>query len=333
MCVLCWRRTAGDSRPRDYPPRVPDHDPRHVPVLLREVLALLAPGSGQVYVDATAGLGGHAFAVAPHLGTAGTILLNDLDPQNLGAAAQHVRALPSAPRVETIHGNFALLPHGLSQRGLRADMMLADLGFASSQVDDPARGLSFQHDGPLDMRLDPAGPLTAQQIVSTWPSEEIERIIREYGEDRLARLIARRIVGDREREPITSTSRLAAIVRRAYAAVGNRSEHVDPATRTFQALRIAVNDELGNLEALLALIEAAAAGHASAPTWLAPGARLVFITFHSLEDRPVKQAFARMEERGLAVDLTPAIVRPSDGEVRANPRARSAKVRAIRLAH
>ncbi len=305
--------------------------PAHIPVMLSEVVGLLAPRAGEVYADCTAGLAGHAAAVASALGPGGTIVLNDMDPGNLERAGQRLGMLDQAPRVERVRGNFASLPHALVERGLRANLVLADLGFASPQVDDPARGLSFQREGPLDMRLDPGGPLTAAQIVASWPQDDLERIIREFGEDRLARLIARRIVQERSREPITTTTRLAEVVRRAYGSAGNRSEHLDPATRTFQAIRVAVNDEIGNLEALLAMVEGAASGHAAAPAWLAPGARVVFITFHSLEDRPVKQAFVRMVARGLATDLTPEVLRPLEEEVRANPRSRSAKVRGVRL--
>lgn len=302
----------------------------HIPVLLNEVLALLAPAPGEVYADGTAGLGGHAAAVARAMGP-GAVVLADLDPGNLAHAAAHVQQQAPAVRVVQAPGNFAAMPYALAQHGLRANMVLADLGFASPQVDDPARGLSFLREGPLDMRLDPRGPLTAAQIVASWPEADLERIIRDFGEDRLARLIARRINQARGRGPITTTTQLADICRAAYASAGNRERTIDPATRTFQALRIAVNDELGNLSALLDAVVDAAHGRATAPPWLAPGCRVAIISFHSLEDRLVKQAMGGLVAAGRADDLTPEIVRASEAEQSSNPRSRSAKLRAVRL--
>lgn len=306
----------------------------HIPVLLREVLAALDPHPGDVYLDCTAGLGGHAAAVAPHLGPTGTVVLVDLDPGNLASAAGRIRALPNALKVLTERGNFAEAPFRLEALGLRANCVLADLGFASPQVDDPARGLSFQTEGPLDMRLDPAGPVTAADLVNRLNEGELERILREFGEERESRRIAQKLARERAREPITTTTRLAAIVR---GVVGPRHPHggVDPATRTFQALRIAVNDELGNLDALLHHCERGAKDASfsarAQKAWLAPGARIGVISFHSLEDRPVKRSFEALTKSGLAADLTDGVATASDAELSANPRARSAKLRAIRL--
>lgn len=313
---------------------------RHLPVLLDEVLALLDPAPGQTLVDCTAGLGGHAAAIAQRLGPTGRVVLNDLDPNNLHSASARVRdALgPGAPpdRVVPIRGNFAGLPHELRARGLRADLVLADLGFASNQVDDPARGLSFMADGPLDMRLDPDGPFTARDLVNTWPEAELARVIAEFGEEREARRVARRIVDARAQAAIDTTARLAEIVRsvvRPERRTGG-SPGLDPATRTFQALRIAVNDELGSLDGLLAAIGRAARAAASAGdgSWLRPGARVAVISFHSLEDRAVKHAFAELAGAGAADVRTRKVVEAGPEEQRVNPRSRSAKLRVVALA-
>lgn len=311
----------------------------HLPVLPREVLAALAPSAGQVYVDATAGRGGHACLVAPALGPTGTVVLFDLDPGNLAAAAAAVRALPDAPRVETIHGSFAEAPHRLRALGLTADMLLADLGFASNQVDDPARGLSFREDGPLDMRLNPEGRITAAHLVASTAEAELARIFRDFAEERYARRIAAEIVRRRQIAPITTTRQLAELVRAVVPPdIGPHGPRIDQATRTFQALRIAVNDELGHLHALLSAVtmearRAGAAGSSGPARWLAPGARVAIIAFHSLEDRPVKQAFADLVKAGgggaTVIGDSPTTAQPD--EVAGNPRSRSAKLRCVRL--
>lgn len=324
----------------------------HVPVLLDEVLALLAPEPGGVYVDATAGLGGHAAAIAPKLSPGGTVVLNDLDPGNLDAARARVEgALPpeSGVRVVTIHGGFAELPRRLPELGLSADMVLADLGFSSNQVDDPARGLSFRSDGPLDMRLNPDAPLTAADLVNELPEAELADILWRYGEERASRRVAAKIVAARAQRPISTTGQLAEIVR---AGVGfarrpakgacrsgrGPSRGIDPATRSFQALRIAVNDELGSLGVFLTGVQRSAeraqarGGHETAQQdWLRPGARVAVIAFHSLEDRPVKQAFVAMGQSGVVERLTRKAVQAGEAEIGINPRARSARLRAVRL--
>ncbi len=300
--------------------------PAHIPVLLSEVLTLLNPRRGQTYADCTAGLGGHAAAVAPSLGPSGTVLLADLDAANLAAAATRIRDLPEAPHVESLHASFAALPHHLASLGLRADLVLADLGFASNQVDDASRGLSFMRDGPLDMRLNPAAPTTAATLVASLTESELADIIFNLGEERHARAVAAAIVRERSTNAIHTTGHLAdvirSVVRRGGGGGGGRG--IDPATRTFQALRMAVNDELGNLDALLGALDTPA-------SWLAPYATVAIITFHSLEDRPVKQAFARLAAAGGAQELTPKPLRATSEEVAANPRAGSAKLRVIRL--
>lgn len=322
---------------------MPDR-PSHIPVLLDETLAMLDPREGEVFADATAGLGGHASAVAQRLGAGGTVVLNDLDPENLTRAEARVRAdcadagLP-CPTILALRANFADLPRTLAERGLAADMLLADLGFASSQMDDPERGMSFRSGGPLDMRLDRSAEITADEIVNSWPERELADLIYRYGEERSARRVAAAIVRARAEERISTTADLAAIVREALGGGrperGRRSKpgkSIDPATKTFQAIRIAVNDELGSLESLLGAVSRAAAAVGGAAGWLSPGARVAVISFHSLEDRPVKRAFAELVLRGLAEEIARGVVRPSEAEVERNPRSRSAKLRGLRLA-
>jgi 16S rRNA (cytosine1402-N4)-methyltransferase len=302
----------------------------HIPVLPAETLGALSPRAGEVYLDCTAGLGGHAAAVAASLGPGGTVVLCDLDAGNLARAESRVRGA-FAGTVHAIHANFADAPDHLARLGLAADMVLADLGFASPQVDDPSRGLSFKRDGPLDMRLNPAAPISAADLIAETPERELADLIFEFGEDRHARRIARAIVEARRHGPITTTARLAEIVRGACPP--SRGPGIDAATRTFQALRIAVNDELGSLERLLRRIASAgqelAAGRGG---WLAPGARIAVISFHSLEDRPVKRCFADGVARGWAEALVRRAVTAGESETNANPRARSAKLRALRIA-
>ena len=298
--------------------------PAHVPVLAREVVALLAMDrSPWCYADATAGFGGHAAALAERLGPPGTVILNDMDPGNLEAARVCVGTVPGI-EVRAIHGNFADLPRAIEASGDGpVDMLLADLGFASNQVDDPERGLSFRNDGPLDMRLDPSLEMTAAEIVNTWPEADLADLIRRYGEEPRARRIASAIVAGR---PFARTGELAQGIR---DAVGRTQSGIDSATLTFQALRIVVNDELGSLERLLGAIERDAGSNAR--RWLAPGARVGVISFHSLEDRLVKRSFGQLVDAGVAQRVTrkPVVAQPD--EVAANPRCRSAKLRVISL--
>lgn len=322
------------SPPRHYPADVP-HDPQaHIPVLLDEVVSLLTPHSGQTIVDGTAGLGGHASALAARAGEA-TVVLFDLDPANLARAAARVRAAAPAAVVHAVHASFVQAPRQLATLGLAADVLLADLGFSSNQMSDPARGLSFSADGPLDMRLNPASPITAAELVNSLTERELAGLLIEHGEEPppRARAIARNLVRARASGPISTTAQFASIVRDAIPARERYGGSIDPATRSFQALRIAVNDELGNLAALLTSIQQAARRVAAREsTWLRPGARVGIISFHSLEDRPVKQAFASLVDAGLAEALSRKAVQASEAELEANPRSRSAKFRVIRLA-
>ncbi|MBL8763939.1 MAG: 16S rRNA (cytosine(1402)-N(4))-methyltransferase RsmH [Phycisphaerae bacterium] len=302
---------------------------KHVPVMPRQVISALSPCQGNVYLDCTAGLGGHAALIAPILEPGGTVALCDLDSSNLDRAARAVRSAAPTVRIETLQGSYARAPDWLCGLGLEADVVLADLGFASTQVDDPARGFSFRHNGPLDMRLDPTSSTTAADLVRSLPERDLADLIYRWGEDRLSRRIARRIVAERRLEPISSTARLAEIVASAY---GPRAGHsrIHPATRTFQALRIAVNDEIGALDALLQRI-VRAARQPGAASWLAPDARIAVLSFHSLEDRPVKQAFQELAGSDLAQKLTKKAQRADPEEEARNPRSRSAKLRAVRL--
>ncbi len=298
----------------------------------REVFQVLSPSEGEVYADATAGLGGHASEIAVALGSSGTIVLNDLDEAHLGKAEDRVRTAcerrgVACPRIVKVHGSFAALPMRLREQELVVDMLLADLGFASDQVDDADRGFSFSREGPLDMRYDRGAGVDAGTLVNELSEEELASILFEFGEERASRRIARRIVEERRSEPIETTSQLAAIVRRA---IGSSPSRIDPATRTFQALRIAVNDELASLRSLLGSIAAQARGSAGSP-WLAGGARVAIISFHSLEDRQVKHAFRDLSDLGVGQMLTRGAAKASETEIEGNRRSRSARLRAIHL--
>lgn len=305
----------------------------HIPVLPDQVLEVLQPEPGQVFVDCTAGLGGHAAMIAQRVGPSGTIVLCDLDTGNLRRAEARVQegmnpADPSSANVVAIHTNFHRIGAELRDRGIVADMVLADLGFASTQVDDPERGLSFKRSGPLDMRLDPTAPIDARELVNTLSERELADIIKRFGEERHARRIAAKVVEARTNAPIETTDQLADLVR---SAIPRPSGPIDPATRTFQALRIAVNDELGSLDALLSRISSAAKEAKQGRGWLNPGARIAVIAFHSLEDRPVKRVFSAMSSEGLGELITRKPLEAEADEIAVNKRSRSAKLRAIRI--
>ena len=307
-------------------PRSQGESHGHVPVLLEASVEALQPAVGDTMVDCTAGRGGHASALAHAVQPGGCVVLFDLDEGNLAHASTRVREEQGLETI-SISRSFASVGRELTRRGLQADGLLADLGFASNQMDDSSRGLSLKGDGPLDMRLDRRIPVSAADLVARLDERELRDLIRRFGEDPAAGRIARKIVEERVKEPINQTAHLARLVREAYGSRA-RESRVHPATRTFQALRIAVNDELGALEALLAEIEVAVRlTHTGSPGWLAPGARLALISFHSLEDRMIKQRFAKMDQDGLLESRSRKPVRPSDLEVRVNARARSAKLR------
>ena len=296
-------------------------EPDHVPVLPDATLALLDPQPGGVVVDATLGRGGHAALILPRLAPGGTLLGLDTDPANAAYARQRLGPLAADYGVTLIveHANFAALPAVLRDHGLPpADGLLADLGFASNQMDDPARGLSFRGDGPLDMRLDPTRGVPASHLIATLPERELADLIYQLGEERLSRRIARKIVERRAVEPIETTGALAELVRRCYPPKA-RHGRIDPATRTFMALRIAVNGELEALDTLLRQL----------PETLGPGGRAAVISFHSLEDRRVKRAFLAMSQEGGFERLTRKPLTADADEVAVNPRSRSAKLRGV----
>ncbi len=318
----------------------------HIPVLPAQVVELLEPRAGEVYADATAGLGGHAALIADRLGPSGTVVLNDLDAGNLERAEARLRGIgdgrrDAAPtgkfegRIVAIHGSFADLPRALEDRGIAADMVLADLGFASNQVDDPERGLTFREDGPLDMRLDRSRGMTAAELVNEMDERELADLIYQFGEERASRRIAGAIVRRRKEHRFEGTADLAAVVRKAAGPPPKGRRRIDQATRTFQALRIAVNGELEALDAFLLYVERAAkqpaAQDASRACWLAPGARVGVIGFHSLEDRPVKRAFVALSSEGLAQRITRKPAVADEAEQESNPRSRSAKFRVVKV--
>jgi 16S rRNA (cytosine1402-N4)-methyltransferase len=302
-------------------------DLQHRTVLLDEAVDALdltgARASG-IYIDGTFGRGGHSRLILSRLSADGRLVAFDKDPQAIATAEQVLDA-----RFSIVHDSFATMKQALAARGIRqVDGILLDLGISSPQVDDAARGFSFRNDGPLDMRMDTTRGVSAAEWLAGVPEQQLEKVIRDYGEERFAFQIAKAIVARRAIEPISGTRQLASIVANA---VKTREKGKDPATRTFQAIRIFINQELEDLEA----------GLAAAYDMLAPGARLAVISFHSLEDRMVKQflaAKAKVEQpdRRLpirAVDLPqPQMklierIKPSDQEVDANPRARSAVLR------
>ncbi len=288
---------------------------RHVSVLPREVIDLLAPSPGQVIVDATLGAGGHARLIAERIAPSGQLIGLDCDPAMRELAQRRLEGLP----VTLVDANFDQLRAVLDRLHIeRVNAVLADLGICSDQLDDAPRGLSFQQSGPLDMRLNPNEGEPASALLRRLNERDLADLIYQYGEERFSRRIARKIVETRQRTALETTEQLAELVRRCIPRpkVGKfRGGGIDPATRTFQALRIAVNDELGSLERLLA----------SLPRCLVNGGRAAIISFHSLEDRRVKQTFAN---RGAWQVLTKKPVQATEEEVTGNPRARSAKLRA-----
>jgi 16S rRNA (cytosine1402-N4)-methyltransferase len=289
----------------------PDPSPQrpiHRPVLLDEVVAWLAPREGSVLVDGTAGAGGHTAALARRVGDSGRVIGLDRDAEMLAFAEQATRDLP----VTLVRASYRELGAVLGDLGIdMVDGLLLDLGLSSDQLGWTGRGFSFAADGPLDMRFDASSGPTAADLVNTLAEEDLARLFFEYGEERHSRRVARRIVEARRLEPIATTGRLAEVVRRS---IPGKWGPIDPATRVFQALRIAVNDELDHLDASLERL----------PEWLRPGGRAAIISFHSLEDRRVKHAFR--DDPRLTV-LTRKPVMATAEELAVNPRARSAKLR------
>ena len=288
----------------------------HVPVLIAEALSFLQPERGGVFLDCTVGLGGHSRALLEAGAT--RVIGFDRDADALASARRTLSAWSG--RVDLVHDDYRNFEAALDERGVpHVDGALADLGVSSMQFDSEGRGFSFMRDEPLDMRMDRTRGETAADLIARSEEAELADTIFGYGEERFSRRIARAIVRERSRQPIVTTGRLAEVVRRAVPHRGH--QRIDPATRTFQALRIWVNRELDGLDRFL---EAAARR-------LREGARLVVISFHSLEDRIVKHTFRSLAQRGEAgiAILTKRPVVPGDEEVARNPRARSAKLRAV----
>lgn len=302
----------------------------HIPVMLEQALELLAVEPGErVWVDATAGAGGHLSEIIKRSQPGGTVFGIDRDPLSLEKLHQRL-----GDSCKLVHANYSDIADALAEHqvGTVTGGILADLGVSSMQLDNPERGFSFLRDGPLDMRMDTTARLTAQQLVNTTPERDLADIIYKFGEEKLSRQIARRIV---EQRPINSTAKLAEIVSQVVGRHRRKSNHDEshPATRTFQAIRMAVNEELSSLEKFMQ----------EAINLLAPGARLVVITFHSLEDRlvkqflrqaaspcicPPRQPICTCNKKSQIKVLTPKPLLPETQETLANPRSRSAKLRA-----
>ncbi len=303
----------------------------HVPILVAEVLDVLAPQPGEVAADLTLGHGGHARALLARIGPAGRLVALDHDEPTLRATQSRLAAEGLAARA-TFHAvHFAALPQVLAREGLDGvDVALADLGLSSMQIDDPSRGFSYRRDGPLDMRMDPRRKRTAATVLATIAEADLASALSEHGDEPAAERIARAVVAAREVAPIEGTARLAELVLAAQGltvdawkerAKANPGE-VHPAARTFQALRILVNDEMSGLERLLAVL----------PWCLRPGGRVALLSFHSGEDRRVKRAFREGLAAGLYEAISEEVVRASPAEVGSNPRAAPAKLRWARRA-
>ena len=298
----------------------PARDKSHAPVLLNEAMEFLAPAGRGMYCDATVGLGGHAAAILQLSSPGGRLIGIDRDGEALERAGAHLASF--GDRVVLVHARFGAIRSILESAGASCiDGCLVDLGVSSMQLDHPERGFSFRHSGPLDMRMDQSQGETAASLLRRADEDEIERILRDLGEERYARKIARTIVEARGRKDLSTTGTLSELIARAVP----RHEHnKDPATRTFQALRIALNDELGELERFLTDV----------PWCLRPGGRLVVISFHSLEDRMIKRRFRALAGRDGKSEpclriLTKHVVTASEEERARNPRSRSAKLRAV----
>ncbi len=306
----------------------------HKPVMLEEVVNLLSPPPGGVVVDGTVGAGGHARALAERIGAGGTLIAIDRDASMLDLAYRHLRELPIT--LHMVHGDYRDLPTILDELGIpQVDAILIDMGVCSDQLDDPERGLAFRYDAPLDMRLDRSQPETAAHLLQRVSMGELARILREYGGERWANPIARAIIRRREAGRMNTTGDLVAAVLEAIPRK-YQDKRIHPATRTFQAIRIAVNRELDRLQESLEAICAC----------LRVGGRMVTIAYHSLEDRAVKHAFRNLsvrqlepalatgarvstsESRPILQVLTPKPLEPCEEEICQNPRARSAKLRA-----
>lgn len=294
----------------------PESSP-HLSVMLSEVLQYMAPDDGDVFVDGTLGMGGHSKEILKRIGPKGLLIGMDRDINSLEKAKKNLAE--QAHQCRFVHSDFRELDQVLRDLNISAvNGILLDLGISSFQLDNPDRGFSLRNSGPLDMRMDQNGAISAYDIVNSLSEQEIAVILKDYGEERWAGRIARQIVSERSRKPIQYTDDLTRIILKAVPGKGKPSR-IHPATRTFQALRIAVNRELETLEAVID----------KAITLLQPKGRMGIISFHSLEDRIVKNKFKLFEKANLARCLVKKPLRPTEHEVEANPRSRSARFRVI----
>lgn len=283
---------------------------KHIPVLLKEILEFLNFRPGRIYVDATVGEGGHAQAILERIYPGGKLIGIDLDKDALAVARKRLEKFGNS--VVLVEGNFKDLDSILARLEIRrVEGMLFDLGISSFQLAS-GRGFSFQEGGSLDMRLDKNSPFTASQLINTLPPQKLIHILHQYGEEYQAPEIAKEILRERKRSPIETVPHLVEIIKK----VKKRRGRIHPATKVFQALRIAVNQELENLWTVLGKI----------PSLLTPGGRVAIISFHSLEDRMVKNSLRSWEKEGMKI-ITPKPVRPTFQDMKANPRSRSAKLR------
>ncbi len=311
------RFAIGVSGPTILSMRVPETG--HEAVLLEEVMERLALGEGKIVVDCTVGRGGHALELARKVGKGGMLVGLDVDPRNLEFARERLAEAPA--RVRLFHANFAELGEVLGEVGVSGvDGILADLGVSTNQLFDEQYGLSFSSAMPLDMRLDSRLKRSAADVVNHTSEKELADLLFNLAQEHYSRQVARKIVEARRISPITTTERLADIVRSAIPKRGGAPQKIDPATRTFLALRMHVNQEL---ESLSALLEAG-------PKFLNSGGTMAVISFQSMEDRLVKQAFRSAEQAGKFSLLTKKPITPAEAELTSNPRSRSAKMRAIR---
>jgi 16S rRNA (cytosine1402-N4)-methyltransferase len=298
----------------------------HIPVLLHETLAALSPQPGQTIIDCTLGLGGHSSAILDKLKPGGHLIAIDFDPTNIAAAQDRISKThgPSGRHVNYTlhHNNFAAVQTILA--GPQADALLADIGVASTQIDDPTRGFSYRRPGPLDMRMDPTRGQPASALLARLSQLELTEALQELGDEEDAAPIAKLIVEQRTIEPITTTERLTAIICEARNFTLERAANakLHPAARTFQALRILTNRELANLDRLLAVL----------PSCIKPNGIAAIITFHSGEDRKVKAAFREGLRAGTYSDISEDPITADESEIHRNPRSRSAKLRWARLA-
>ena len=331
-------RYAG-KHPRRFAEKYKEHDPQryaadvekivasgktpagsHRPICLREILEILAPKPGETAVDATLGYGGHAIELLRAVQPGGRVVGLDVDPIELPKTEARLRAAGFPPESLIVRrSNFAGLPQVLAAENISgADMVLADLGVSSMQIDNPERGFTFKHDGPLDLRLNPQRGRPASAILASLSETELTAILQENADEPHAAPIAQAVCAARSQRAILTTTALARVVREALLAGRIHKDEIDGSIRrVFQALRIAINDEFGALEALLRNL----------PACLNPGARVAILTFHSGEDRRVKKAFQSGERDGIYARVAHEVIRPSAEEIRSNPRASSAKLR------